>query len=99
MLEKIDNGKIVLLEIELEGARQIKKTYPGAFTLFIATPNFDELEKRIRGRATDSPKAIEKRLTRSHEELEAIGEFEKVIINDDFDKALKELDEAINLIF
>ena len=51
--KKLNNGKSVLLEIELEGARQVRKSFSGAFQIFIAPPSFDELEKRIRGRGTD----------------------------------------------
>ena len=63
--------KKVLLEIELEGARQVRKSFPEAFQLFIAPPNFQELEARIRGRATDSEESIKKRLDRAEVELKA----------------------------
>ena len=60
--EKLEDGKRVILEIELEGARQIRKSYPDAFQIFLAPPSFDELENRIRRRGTETEDAIQKRL-------------------------------------
>jgi len=71
--EKLNKGQKVLLEIELKGARQIRQTFPQAFQIFIAPPNFEELEKRIRGRGSEPEEAITKRLERAKEELKAIN--------------------------
>tara|TARA_Y100001968_G_scaffold314963_1_gene340986 strand:- start:5433 stop:5996 length:564 start_codon:yes stop_codon:yes gene_type:complete len=90
--KQIDNGKRVLMEIELQGARQVRKSCPEAIQVFIAPPSFVELEKRIRGRGTEIEEDIQKRLQRALEELNAINEFDAVVINDSFDKALSELD-------
>ena len=86
--EKLDEGKEVLLEIELQGARQVRKNFPDALQIFIAPPNFEELEKRIRGRGTEEDNAIAIRLNRAREELRAKDEFDEVVINDNLDKAL-----------
>ena len=94
---QIKAGNMVLLEIELEGARQIRKTFQDAFQVFVAPPNFSELEKRIRLRATDSEEAIEKRLNRAKDEIRAQNEFDAVLINDDLDLALLELERLMNL--
>jgi len=91
--QKLLTGSSVLLEIELEGARQVSETFPDALRIFIAPPNFAELEKRIRGRATDTEEAIQRRLLRAKEELDAVNEFDAFIVNDDLDTAL----EAIEL--
>ncbi|WP_320667262.1 guanylate kinase [Prochlorococcus sp. MIT 1307] len=95
--KKLLSGRSVLLEIELEGARQVRKTFPEALQIFLAPPSFSELEKRIRGRATDSEAAIQRRLLRAKEELKAQNEFDAVVINDDLDKALEDLEGKIGL--
>ena len=95
---KIKEGRTVLLEIELEGARQVKKSYKNAFMIFIAPPDFNELEKRIRGRATDSEMSIKKRLKRAQEELKAMEEFDAIVINNDLDKAVKDIALVMNLL-
>jgi len=93
--EKLGIGKRVLMEIELQGARQVRQSCPEAFQIFIAPPTFYELEKRIRGRGTETEEAINKRLERASEELQSIDEFDAVVINDDFNKALLELEKLI----
>ena len=93
--EKLDIGRPVLLEIELNGARQVRKTFPDALQIFLEPPSFDELERRIRGRATDTEDAIQRRLTTAKDELNASNEFDAVVINDDIDVAFSKLEEAI----
>lgn len=92
---KLDNGISVVMEIELQGARQVRKSCPEAFQIFISPPSIDELEKRIRGRGTESEEDIRKRLKKAVEELNAANEFDAVVINDDFDQALLELEKLI----
>ena len=93
--QKLDSGKKVLLEIELEGARQVRKSCPEAFQIFIAPPNFEELEKRIRERGTETEESIRNRLSRATKELQAKNEFDAVVINDDLSQALLALEELI----
>ena len=95
--EKLNQKKRVLLEIELEGARQVRKSCPDAFQIFIAPPSFEELENRIRGRGTETEEAIQSRLTRASEELKAQNEFDAIVINNDFERALFELESLIGL--
>jgi guanylate kinase len=95
VLNYIQLGKLVLLEIELAGARQIRRTFPSALSIFILPPSFAELENRIRGRGQDSEEAISRRLQRAEEEIAAANEFDIKIINDDFEQALKEIEIAI----
>jgi guanylate kinase len=90
-------GNPVLLEIELEGARQVRQSFPGAFQLFVAPPSFAELERRIRGRGTDSEEAIQRRLARARVELEAATEFDAVLVNADLETALLKLEELMGL--
>jgi guanylate kinase len=93
--EHLAQGRPVLLEIELEGARQVRRTFPAAFHLLIKPPSFEELERRIRGRGTDGEEAIQKRLARARVELEAEAEFDAVLVNGDLDLALQELERLL----
>jgi guanylate kinase len=85
----------VILEIELNGARQIRQTYPDATLIFILPPSLEELEQRIRGRAQDSEVAIAHRLERAREEVAAAKEFDIRIVNDDFEEALKAIEATL----
>ncbi len=93
--EKIRDGKWVILEIELDGARQIRKSFPSALQIFIAPPSMVELEARIRGRGQDSETAIARRLQRAWEEVDAAGEFDIQVVNDDLERALTEIETAL----
>jgi len=95
VLNHIQSGKLVVLEIDLEGARQIRHTFPSALSIFILPPSFAELEKRIRGRGQDAEEAISRRLNRAEEEIAAADEFDLQIINNDFEQALQEIEKAI----
>ena len=92
---KISQGKCVLLEIELEGARQILNKFPLALSIFILPPSLTELEQRIRGRSQDSEEAIALRLRRAQAEINAASEFDIQIINDNFETALKAIEAAL----
>ncbi len=94
--QKLESGRSVLLEIEVEGARQIRKSFPKALLIFLAPPSFEELERRIRGRGTDSESEIKQRLSRAKEELQSQQEFDAVVINDDLKFALAELQVQIS---
>lgn len=93
--EKIQAGQWVVLEIELEGARQIRKTLPSALRIFILPPSMSELENRIRGRGQDSEEAIDRRLVRAQEEVNAANEFDVQIVNDDLEEALSKIEAAL----
>lgn len=95
--QQLAAGRPVLLEIELEGARQVRQSFPAAFQLFIRPPSFAELERRIRGRGTDSEEAIARRLERARVELAAEAEFDAVLVNDDLDRALAQLEQLMGL--
>lgn len=93
--EKIKQGKSVLLEIEVIGARAIKQTFPDALRLFILPPSVAELERRLRERKQDSPEAIARRLKQAQEEMAACTEFDIQIVNDDLECAMEQLEAAI----
>jgi len=75
-------GRDVLLEIELDGARQVKAARPEAVMIFIAPPSLAELERRLRGRGTDGEAKIQRRLARARDEIRALREFDYLIVND-----------------
>lgn len=93
--EHIRQGNLVVLEIELQGARQIRQTCPEALQIFILPPSLPELERRIRERAQDPEPAIARRLERAKEEIQAADEFDIQIINDDLEQALNQLEAAL----
>jgi guanylate kinase len=95
--EHLAQGQPVLLEIELEGARQVRRSFPQGFQVFIEPPSLEELERRIRGRGTDDDSAIERRLRRAREELAAAAEFDAVVVNGDLETAIGELEALLQL--
>ncbi|HYP03855.1 MAG TPA: guanylate kinase [Cyanobium sp.] len=95
--ERLNEGRPVILEIELEGARQVRRSFPAAFQVLIRPPSFAELERRIRGRGADSEAAIRQRLERARVELAAEAEFDAVLVNDDLAAALAKLEGLMNL--
>ena len=97
VMERLELGTPVLLEIELEGARQVRRSFPSGFQIFIKPPSFEELERRIRGRGTDSEEAIVRRLERARVELQAESEFDAVIVNGDLTVALQQLEQLMGL--
>lgn len=93
--EQIRVGKWVLLEIELEGARQIHQTFPKALRIFILPPSLRELEQRLRSRGQDSEEAIARRLRRAEVEINAANEFDVEIVNDSLERAVTEIEAAM----
>ena len=84
-------GRSVVLEIEVQGARQVRAAMPEAVQVFIAPPSPAALRARLEGRATDRPEEIERRLSAAQEELRARREFGHVVVNDDLERATGEL--------
>ena len=87
--EKIEKGFVVLLEIEVEGAKQIKEKFPEALSIFLLPPSKEELEKRIRNRGTEKEEAIDRRLSRADYEIASSDEFDFVLTNHDVDETVK----------
>jgi guanylate kinase len=87
VLDTIAGGQPALLEIELQGARQVKRAMPEAHLVFLAPPSFDELARRLTGRGTEDPERVRKRLDLARIEIAAEDEFEVVIVNDDLERA------------
>jgi guanylate kinase len=81
----------IVLEIDVQGARQVREALPEAVLIFIEPPSFEDLEQRLAGRGSDLPTQIERRLEAAREELAAASEFDHRVVNDDLDRALQEL--------
>jgi guanylate kinase len=88
------HGKVPLLDLETDGAIRVKETIPGAVTIFVDAPTFEELERRLRERATESSGEIQVRLDLARKQREQRDRFDHVIVNDDVERAADEL-EAI----
>jgi guanylate kinase len=88
-------GEPVVLEIEVQGARQVRETMPEALQVFIAPPSREALRARLVGRGTDDPDQIEARLRVAEEELAAQDEFRKVVVNDRLEDAVDELTRIV----
>ena len=93
--EQVDQGRLVILEIELEGARQVRQSYPEAQQIFVLPPSLEELESRIRARGQDEEAAIQKRLAKASIEIDAADEFDLQIVNDDLKVAVRQLKDAL----
>jgi guanylate kinase len=93
--QRLAGGHPVVLEIEVQGARQIRRTMPEAVQIFIAPPSEDALRTRLVGRGTDDPDQVAARLATAREELHAQGEFGHVVINDRLEDASAALEECV----
>ena len=91
----LGNGNNVILEIDWQGAQQVRESMPGCVTVFILPPSRAELERRLRGRKTDSDEVIERRLRDALGDMSHWDEFDHVIINDDLGRAAAELEAVI----
>jgi guanylate kinase len=92
---RLAEGDSVVLEIELQGARQVREAMPEAVQIFIAPPDPNVLRERLEGRGTDSAEAIEQRLRTADTELAARDEFPHVIVNDELQKAADDLERLV----
>lgn len=89
--DQLTAGRDVLLEIDWQGAQQVRKIFPDAIGVFILPPSIEELTRRLVGRGTDAADVIERRLAAAEAEMRHVGEFDYVIINDQLDQALDDL--------
>jgi guanylate kinase len=90
-----ESGKTVILEIDLQGARQIRRKLPDALFVFIAPPSFDELSRRLAKRGTEDPEERSRRLQTAVEEMAAKDEFDVVVINDVVEKAAQKVVDLV----
>ena len=88
---QLDQGRDVILEIDWQGARQVRKVFPDCCLIFIIPPSLESLQKRLTGRGQDSEKVIQRRMRDARAEISHWAEFDHLVVNDNFDTALKEL--------
>ena len=89
--QQLDSGTDVILEIDWQGARQVRRLFPDAISVFIVPPSVDALRERLSNRGQDSDEIIERRMSDALAELSHYDEYDYIIINDQFEKALQEL--------
>lgn len=95
VFSQLKAGKDVLLEIEIQGALQVKKRFPDTLLLFVTPPNAKELKRRLEGRGTETPEVIRQRMARAIEESEGVEEYEYLIVNDVLDECVDNMHEII----
>jgi len=95
VLNQLDAGKNIILEIELQGAFNVRKIYPDAVLVFVLPPDMDELRNRLINRGTETEEEIEKRLKRAQEEMEFVPQYDYVIVNDFVEKSVDMLHNIV----
>ncbi len=93
--EHLADDRNVVLEIDWQGARQVRESMPECVTIFILPPSVEELERRLRDRRTDAPEVIERRLRDALSDMAHWDEFDHVIINDDLNRAISDLEDVL----
>ncbi|NPV59577.1 MAG: guanylate kinase [Actinobacteria bacterium] len=91
VVEHLEGGRDVILEIDVQGARQVREKMPDSVGIFVMPPSLEELERRLRGRGTESDSEIARRLRNAREESKAAEEYRYVVVNDDLRRAREEL--------
>lgn len=94
---QLDQGRDLILEIDWQGARQVKKRFPNAWFIFILPPSMTTLQQRLENRAQDDPEVIARRLEEAQREMSEYHWYDYVLINDDFNRALSELDAVFTV--
>ena len=96
IIEHTSRGETALLDIDVQGYRQVKEKMPEAVGIFIVPPSLEELERRLRGRGTDTEEKIQQRLKIAETELKTVSEYDHVVVNDIVERAAAEILEIIN---
>ena len=96
VMERVGEGKQVILEIDVQGAFQVRDRIPDAKLVFIEPPSFEELERRLRGRGTEDEEAVKRRLEAAKVELSRKKEYDIQLVNDDLEVAVRELAAYVN---
>ncbi|MCR5238209.1 MAG: guanylate kinase [Lachnospiraceae bacterium] len=95
VFNKMDEGRDVILEIELQGAMQIKKKYPDTLLIFLTPPSAQELYDRLKGRGTETDEVIAKRMKRASEEVQSVKDYDYLVINDNIDDCTARVHDII----
>ena len=96
VLDKLNQGENILLEIDIQGALQVKKRYPEGVFIFILPPSMAELKSRIIGRGSETPESLERRFSSAYEEIEFVNQYDYYIINDQVKKAADLMESIID---
>ena len=88
--EQLSKGKDVILEIEIQGALQIRKIFPTALLIFVTPPSAQILKERLLGRGTETPEVVKQRMDRAAQEADGMGEYDYILVNDTVDKAISD---------
>ena len=96
VLEKLNKGENILLEIDIQGALQVKKRYPEGVFIFILPPSMQELKNRIIGRGSETPESLERRFSSAYEELDFVNQYDYYIINDQVKQAATLMESIID---
>lgn len=96
--EQLENGKDVILEIEIQGALKVKEMFPDTVLLFIMPPSAQELQRRLVSRGTETAEVIKKRMDRAVEEALFMEKYDYIVINDDLDRCVEELHGIVNTV-
>ncbi len=91
-----EEGKNVILEIEVQGALKVKERFPDSILIYVLPPSIPELEKRLIGRGTETPEVIHRRLSRATEEIREIQKYDYIVVNDDLDRCVVQLHSIIS---
>lgn len=91
-----NEGYHVVLEIEVQGALQVKKNCPDALLIFVLPPSFEELERRLTGRGTEQPEVIARRLEKAREEVKSAADYDYILVNDVVEEAVADLETILN---
>lgn len=94
--EQLENGKDVILEIEIQGAHKVKELYPQALLLFVMPPSAEELYRRLKGRGTETDEVIQKRMSRAVEESEGIDTYDYIVVNDKLEDCIAQINTIVD---
>lgn len=95
--EAVADGRPVVLEIDMQGAKQVRSTYPEALQVFLAPPTMEELKRRLIGRGTETPEQQQRRLQTAEVEMAAMDEFDRVVVNGEIEETVTRLVELLSL--
>ncbi len=96
VLDKLNEGNDILLEIDIQGALKVKEIYPDGVFIFILPPSMDELKNRITKRGTESAEAITQRFQSAYDEIQYVFKYDYAVLNDEIDLATKKIESIIN---
>lgn len=98
VMQQLEQGKDVILEIEMQGALQVKKNFPEAVLVFLTPPSYSELHERLVGRGTETEEIIDKRLQRAAEECIYLGKYDYIVVNKELDTCVEQVHQLVQSI-